>query len=276
MRFRALFVSLTAAMFCSLPAMCQANKPALAKQPPKHDAAASSRKEHKEDLAAVARGHEQFKSSCGFCHGDDATGNRAPDLVRSPIVSRDNKGDQIEPVIRNGRPDKGMPAFSTLKQDQIDDIVAFLHHQVYEAIHSSHVPGDYPLAKLLTGNADAGKAYFNGVGGCSGCHFVTGDLAGIATKYSPIDLQQHMVYPSREDKRTAVVTLSNGQKYEGKVVHTDEFRIGIIAQDGWYHSWPKDQVNADIHDPLAAHRELMQKYTDADIHNLFAYLETLK
>ncbi|HJY07848.1 MAG TPA: c-type cytochrome, partial [Bryobacteraceae bacterium] len=188
----------------------------------------------------------------------------------------DNKGDQIEPVIRNGRPDKGMPAFSTLKQDQIDDIVAFLHHQVYEAIHSSHVPGDYPLAKLLTGNADAGKAYFNGVGGCSGCHSVTGDLAGIATKYSPIDLQQHMVYPSREDKRTAVVTLSNGQKYEGKVVHTDEFRIGIIAQDGWYHSWPKDQVNADIHDPLAAHRELMQKYTDADIHNLFAYLETLK
>jgi len=276
MSFRVLFVSLVTTAFCGLPAFCQSNKPASAKQPPKHDVAASSRKEHKEDLAAVARGHEQFKSTCGFCHGDDATGNRAPDLVRSPVVSRDEKGDRIEPVIRNGRPDKGMPAFTTLKQNQIDDIVAFLHHQVYEAIHSSHVPGDYPLAKLLTGSASAGKAYFNGPGACSGCHSVTGDLAGIAAKYSPIDLQQHMVYPSREEQRTAIVTLANGQKFEGKVVHNDEFRIGIVARDGWHHSWPKDQMKIEIHDPLAAHRELMEKYTDADIHNLFAYLETLK
>jgi cytochrome c oxidase cbb3-type subunit III len=31
-----------------------------------------------------------------------------------------------------------------------------------------------------------------------------------------------------------------------------------------------------IKDPLAAHRELLQKYTDADMHNLLAYLVTLK
>jgi cytochrome c oxidase cbb3-type subunit 3 len=273
---RALFVSLIATAFCSLPAFCQNKAAPAARQPSKQAEAAVPRKGPKEDLAAVARGREQFKSNCGFCHGNDATGERAPDLVRSPVVSRDNHGDQIEPVIRNGRPDKGMPAFPTLTQSQIDDIVSFLHHQVYEALRSSHVPNDYPLAKLLTGNAGAGKAYFNGAGGCSQCHSVTGDLAGIAAKYSPIDLQQHMVYPSREDQRTAAVTLPNGEKYEGKVVHADEFRIGIIAQDGWYHSWPADQVKVDIHDSLAAHRELMQKYTDADIHNVFAYLETLK
>jgi cytochrome c oxidase cbb3-type subunit 3 len=277
MRFRALFVSLVAAAFCGLPALCQADKPTPAKQqPPKHDVTTAPPKGPKEDLAAVARGEEQFKSSCGFCHGNDATGGRGPDLIRSSILSHDKNGDQIEPVIRNGRPDKGMPAFPTLKQNEVDNIVAFLHHQAYEALHSAHVPGDYPLAKLLTGSADAGKAYFNGAGGCSGCHSVTGDLAGIATKYSPIDLQQHMVYPAREDNITATVTLSNGQKYDGKVTHNDEFRIGIVAQDGWHHSWPKDQVKVAIHDPLAAHRELMQKYTDADIHNLFAYLETLK
>lgn len=271
-----MFVGFVAAAFCGLPALCQADRPAPAKQPPKHDLTTPPQKGPKEDLAAVARGQEQFKSTCGFCHGNDATGGRGPDLIRSPVVSRDKNGDRIEPVIRNGRPDKGMPAFTTLKQSQIDDIVAFLHHQAYEALHSGHVPGDYPLEKLLTGSAAAGKAYFNGPGGCSGCHSPTGDLAGIANKYSPIDLQQHMVYPAREDTRTAVVTLSNGQKYEGKIVHTDEFRIGLVAQDGWYYSWPKDQVKIEIHDPLAAHRELMRKYTDADIHNLFAYLETLK
>jgi cytochrome c oxidase cbb3-type subunit 3 len=35
-------------------------------------------------------------------------------------------------------------------------------------------------------------------------------------------------------------------------------------------------VKLEVHDPLAAHRELTGKYTDADLHNLFAFLETLK
>jgi cytochrome c oxidase cbb3-type subunit 3 len=230
-----------------------------------------------EDSAAVERGRSLFKSNCGFCHGEDATGSRAPDLVRSAILNHDEQGNLIAPVIRNGRPDKGMPAFSTLKDIQIADIVAFLHHQAYEALHSAHVPGNYPIAKLLTGNADAGKAFFDAAGGCTQCHSVTGDLAGIAKKYQPVDLQQHMVYPSGKNvSRTAVVTTPDGQRYEGKVRELDEFNIGMMCQDGWYRSWPLDQVKAEIKDPLQAHRELMGKYTDADIHNLFAYLETLK
>ena len=229
------------------------------------------------DLAAVERGHSLFKSSCGFCHGEDATGSRAPDLVRSSILSHDVEGNLIAPVIKNGRPDKGMPAFSTLKENQIEDIVSFLHHQSYEALHSAHVPGDYPLSKMLTGNATEGKAYFDGAGGCTQCHSVTGDLAGIAKKYTPVDLQQHMVYPSeRKVDRTAVVTTLDGKRYEGKVREMDEFNIALICQDGWYRSWPLNEVKVEVKDPLEAHRNLMSKYTDADIHNLFAYLETLK
>jgi cytochrome c oxidase cbb3-type subunit III len=173
-----------------------------------------------------------------------------------------------------------MPSFSTLKDDQLAGIVAFLHHQASAALGSGHIPGDYPLAKLLTGNAQVGKAFFNGEGGCAQCHSVTGDLKGIAKKYSPIDLQQHLVYPSSERRRkppdeTAQVTLPDGQRFEGKILHRDEFDIGLVCQDGWYRSWPLDQVKVEIHDPLEAHRELMGKYTDADVHNLFAYLETL-
>src|SRR5215510_7747 len=59
---------------------------------------------------AVERGRKQFVQSCGFCHGADATGARGPDLLRSPLVAHDVKGDQIGEVIRNGRTDKGMPA----------------------------------------------------------------------------------------------------------------------------------------------------------------------
>lgn len=235
------------------------------------------RQEPTEDPAAIQRGRALFRSSCGFCHGNDATGSRAPDLLRSSVVLHDDRGNVLGPFIRNGRPDKGMPSFSTMKDDEIAEIVAFLHHQANEALHSANVPGDYPLSKLLTGNANAGKAYFNGPGGCSGCHSPSGDLAGIAKKLSPIDLQQEMVYPANAKAvKTAAVTLENGERFEGKVVHEDEFSIALVCQDGWYRSWPRSQVTVQIHDPLDKHRELMKQYTEADIHNLFAYLETLK
>ena len=267
MRIRGLCFA--AGVFCVLPLLArQVDQPTP--QP---------RQRPNEDPAAVGRGRALFKSSCGFCHGNDATGSRAPDLVRSAIVNHDDQGNLLAPVIRNGRPDKGMPSFSTLKDDQIADIVAFLHHQAKAALQSAEVPGDYPLSKLLTGDAKAGKAFFDGPGGCSNCHSVNGDFRGIAKKYSPVDLQQQMVYPSSEKHpvpETAVVTLKDGTRYEGRIEHKDEFLIGIVCQDGWYRSWPRKDVDVQIRDPLKAHRELMNKYTDADIHNLFAYLETLK
>lgn len=232
--------------------------------------------EPKFDSAAVARGASEFKSTCGFCHGDDATGNRAPDLIRSASLGHDVNGEVVGPIIRNGRPEKGMPPFATLSEKQIADIVQFLHKQAFEALRSNSVPRDYPLKKLLTGNAEAGRAYFNGAGGCASCHSVTGDLKGVASKYVPLDLQQRFLYPAGAGKRTATVTLPNGQKFEGPVVEADEFNISITGKDGWYHSWPRDQVKVEIRDTLAGHRALMEKYTDQDIHNVFAYLETLK
>ncbi len=244
---------------------------------PSHQPTPQQRQMQLENPAEVTRGRALFQSTCGFCHGPDATGNRAPDLLRSPVTLHDDNGNMLGPVIRNGRPDKGMPSFATLKDDQVASIVAFLHHQAEAASRSAHVPGDYPVAKLLTGNAAEGKAFFDGPGGCTNCHSATGDLAGVAKRLSPIDLQQQMIYPAdKHIKKIATVTLANGQKFEGPVVHEDEFSIAITAQDGWYHSWPRGEVQVEIKDPLAAHRELTGKYTDAGFHNLFAYLETLK
>src|SRR6266852_5055828 len=128
---------------------------------------------------AVERGHKQFEQACGFCHGPDATGARGPDLVRSPLVAHDVKSDLIGEVIRHGRPDKGMPAMP-LTDSQVSDIAAFLHARAAEALRSSGLPNVYPVEKLLTGSADAGKAFFNGAAGCGSCHSPTGDLAKVA------------------------------------------------------------------------------------------------
>src|SRR5882757_11049866 len=147
---------------------------------------AAQQKADADGPAAAERGRKQFVQSCGFCHGADATGARGPDLMRSPLVAHDVKGDQIGQVIRQGRPDKGMPPMP-LSDAQILDIAAFLHARAAEAMRSSGVPKVYPVEKLLTGNAEAGKAFFNGAGGCTKCHSVTGDLAAVVGKHnSPI------------------------------------------------------------------------------------------
>lgn len=230
-------------------------------------------------VQAVERGRQQFKASCGFCHGDDATGSRGPDLIRSPVLGHDVNGELLKPVIKEGRPDKGMPGFPTLTDRQIMDMVAFLHAQALAALHSSRVPKDYPVEKLLTGNAQAGRGYFNGAGGCSGCHSPTGDLAGIANKYSPLDLQSRFLYPGQsagKSRSTVTVTLASGQKISGRLEHMDEFTVALRDGAGWHRSWPLDEVKAEVHDPLEAHRRLLYRYSNADIHNLFAYLESLR
>ncbi len=223
----------------------------------------------------VERGRQQFQQSCAFCHGPDATGGRGPDLIRSKLVADDVKGNLIGQVIRNGRPDKGMPALP-LNDEQIEAIAAFLHARAQESLDSAHLPKSYAVSKLLTGNRQAGEAYFNGAGGCRSCHSPDGDLKGVATKYSPLELEARMLYPEKAPPPTVTVSLPSGEQVKGSLVHLDEFSVALRDSSGWYHSYPRDQVKVEVHDPLAAHRALLNTITEDEFHNLFAYLETLK
>ncbi len=231
-----------------------------------------------DDSGLVNRGRIQFGASCSFCHGLEATGGaEGPNLMRSSLVRHDSAGELITQVILNGRPGKGMPAIS-LNAEQIKGVVAFLHARLAQSDHASpKAPGeDFDLQRLLTGSSDAGKVYFNGAGRCSGCHSPTGDLAHVASKYGPADLQAKFLYPETDEAPPVTITLRSGTRIQGKLVEQDHFYVGIHDQDGWYRSWPLDQVNVAIQDPLAAHVKQLGNYTNADIHNLFAYLETLK
>jgi cytochrome c oxidase cbb3-type subunit 3 len=226
------------------------------------------------DKEQIVRGHKSFQQACGFCHGADATGARGPDLVRSALVAHDVKGDLISAVIRQGRIDKGMPAIE-MPAGQMADIAAYLHSRAHDAIESAGIPEGYPAEKLLTGNLEAGKKYFYGPGGCSNCHSPTGDLAHVAKKYSPVDLESVMLYPQKENL-TAVVTLPSGQHIEGPLAHADEFVVALRDASGTYHSFSRENVKVEIHRPLAEHRRLLDKITQTELHNLFAYLESLK
>lgn len=226
-----------------------------------------------EMAAHIEAGNTQFQQKCAFCHGRDAAGGESgPDLTRSKLVQDDVNGDKIAVVVRGGRPGK-MPPFDLSDQD-MNDVVAFVHSQRTKAAKAGQRKG-VDVADLQTGNLAAGKQYFEGPGTCVKCHSATGDLAHIASKYQGLQLEEHMLYP-RDAKSTATVTLPSGKVLQGKVEYHDEFTLGIVLADGTYRSWPVARIKYKIDAPQEAHVELFSKYTDDDIHNLMAYLQTLR
>ena len=227
------------------------------------------------DAAAAERGGKLYQPNCAFCHGERATGADGPDLVRSTVVLHDEKGDLIGPVLLKGRADKGMPAFSTLTEGQLRDIAEFLHLKVELAANR----GTYHTLNVVTGDAKKGEAYFNGAGGCNACHSPTGDLAHVASRYPPEVLQNRFLWPGGfgSGVRRVTVTLPDGETFSGTPKRLDDFTVSLTDASGNYHSWQRSNgVQVALEARLAAHRQLLGKYTDADIHNLTAYLVTLR
>ncbi len=226
---------------------------------------------------AVERGQKQFVIQCAGCHGSDARGeDNGPDLVRSVIVLDDEQGSLIGPVLRKGFPNEGMPAFD-LSDAQIQDLAAFLRERTQAAINRNA----YPLQNLLTGDAKAGAAFFNGAGRCSTCHSATGDLAGLGTRFQPAQLQTRFLYPrggrgGQGKPTTATVTPRTGPAISGTLEFIDDFTVGLRDAEGYYRSFSRDAVKVDLQDPLAAHAQLLKQYTDKNMHDVLAYLVTLK
>ena len=231
----------------------------------------------------IKRGQARFAAQCGFCHGRDAAGGEGgPDLTRSALVAADLRGNKIGPAVQQGQPEKGMPAFS-LSGDELMAMVAFIHDAKAAAEKLGGGRRSVDVEDLQTGNAEAGKRYFNGAGGCATCHVVNGTFATVGARYKGLALLQRMLYPgSGRDagpspaRPSVTVTTRDGQTITGKLAHRDEFTISVVDSDGWTRSWPLASVTITADDPLRAHIEQLSKYTDADMHDVLAYLQTLR
>ncbi len=228
----------------------------------------------------IRAGQSVFAARCGFCHGRDAAGGETgPDLTRSTLVAEDVRGDIIGPIIREGRVDLGMPAFA-LPDADLAATVAFIHDQKSRAETEVGTRRTVDAADIESGNAEAGKRYFDGPGGCSQCHSASGDLAAVADRLEGLALLQRMLYPAirpgRANPARATVTPPSGETVTGTLVFRDEFTIAVVDSSGQYRSWPTRLVKFLVSDPLEAHRQQLAKYTDDEMHNVVAYLQTLR
>ena len=228
----------------------------------------------KYDPVSVERGKQTFVSTCGFCHGSSAKGGeKGPDLLRSVVVLHDEHGEGIGQVVLNGRVDKGMPRFN-LTTAQITDIANFLHNAVLLAEDRDN----YKILNIVAGDPKAGAAYFKS--NCESCHSAAGDLKGIASKYDAATLQGKFIEPTPDPQNgiKVTVTLPSGESFTGVPMSLDDFNVSLKDDKGDYHSFRrvKEVPKVEIKNKLQAHLDLVQRYSDDDIHNLTAYLVTLK
>jgi cytochrome c oxidase cbb3-type subunit III len=225
------------------------------------------------DPAAVERGAALYAlNGCSFCHGKDTRGgDGGPSLLRSQLVLRDQKGELIADVVLKGVPNTAMAAFS-LSSTELTDIAEFLHSFEID----SRDPARMRPAEFVTGNAAAGKRFFGEH--CAGCHSVTGDLRGIAAKFGEArPLQQRWLMPASGTCSKARIEADGGTA-EGELLRIDEFMVTIRLADGTSRTFVRqgEVPRIEVLDPLAGHKALLPKYTDQNIHDVTAYLVTVK
>src|SRR6188768_831924 len=190
----------------------------------------------------VRAGEPLFAAHCGFCHGRDATGGATgPDLTRSIFVSEDIRGDKIKPLIKTGRPERGMPPIS-LSEAEMTSVVAYVHDRRIKEGSLIGARRRVSEEDLNTGDAKAGEAYFNGAGRCATCHSPTGDLAGVADRFKGLELLQRMLSPGggrggQGNPAKVTVTLPSGEVVTGRLAFRDEFTVALRDANGWYRSW---------------------------------------
>jgi cytochrome c oxidase cbb3-type subunit 3 len=259
------------------------------------------------DPMVIERGKTLYGIHCTACHGADTRGGDlgGPNLLRSQLVLNDQNGELILPIVRGSREDQGMPAIN-LPDDDVKAIAEFIHSVAAAARGQGAPPLTAPPPDVLVGDAAAGQVYFTAK--CSGCHSATGDLQGIATKSldaktlqnrwvsggvggrgggrqgGGMQMQSGMapasapvvtvtVAPSGKDE-----TRQNEEKVEGRLVRIDDFIVTLAQADGTVRTFRRDgdRPEVEIRDPLAAHRALLAVLTDKDMHDVTAYLATLK
>jgi len=237
------------------------------------------------DFAAAERGKTVWVAECVTCHGPQARGtDTGPNLLRSLVFLRDRYGNEIGPFLKKGHPlQSGKPATS-LTDAQITDLSHFLRKQLIDTLRGA---ATFTVQPFKTGDAKAGEAFFNGAGKCSGCHSPAKDLAGIASRYETVDIQQRMLFPGGGRGRRGgpppasavrvTVTPQGGAPVSGVLVYMDDFVVSLQEPNGTYRSFRRtSSLKVDKTDPLEAHHALLDTITDKNIHDLVAYLETLR
>jgi cytochrome c oxidase cbb3-type subunit III len=240
------------------------------------------------DPAAADRGRRIWASDCITCHGSQARGtDNGPNLVRSVLVLRDRYGSQLGPFLKKGHKTQSGTPSASFTEAQITDLAHFLRQRVNDGLRGSPL---FQVQNVLTGDSKAGQAFFNGEGKCTTCHSPAGNLAGIGARYEPVDIQQRFLFPqtgrggrgrgapaANPNPVRVSVTPPGGTTISGVLVQMDDFYVTVRTDDGTSQTLKRvPGMKVEKTDPFAFHVALLDRITDKNMHDVVAYLETLK
>ena len=250
------------------------------------------------DAAVLARGKGLYGANCAACHGIDLRGGQqgGPNLLRSQTLLSDKAGELVIPIVRGGRPTPPagmppMPAFP-FPDDDIKSIAEYLHSVLGLAGRQGRPPVDetVPPERVLIGDAAAGQTFFNAK--CGSCHSISGDLQHIASRVAdPRELQNLWLSGGGGGGRggrggrggegrpvIVTVTPASGARVEGRLARIDDFVVSLIQEDGTRRTFVRSgaEPKVELRDPSAAHRNLVPALADKDMHDVTAYLWTMK
>ena len=242
------------------------------------------------DPAAEARGRTVYVAECVDCHGPKARGNdKGADLIRSQVMLHDRYGSGLGPFLQKGHKLQSGRAGTAITAVQTVDLAHFLRQRLLDTFNRGPGNSGNPAPNVLTGDAKAGEAYFNGAGKCNTCHQPGGNLKGIGAKYEPADLQQRFLFPGGGGRGrgpavptgtarvTITVTPPGGAAVTGVPDRIDDFSVTMRDSTGAFHSWARTPaLKLVVNDPFAAHVALLPVITDKQMHDVVAYLETMK
>jgi cytochrome c oxidase cbb3-type subunit III len=237
----------------------------------------------------LARGKALYETNCASCHAADLRGTaNVPRLLRSGVALSDEHGESIGAAVA-----KHNPKINLVEADN-GAIAEYIHSVLASAGGQGSPPGRNPVGlqlNVLVGDSKAGGAYF--AKACAACHSATGDLSGIASKYSdPRSLQNAWVAGTSAANpfggrggggagNPVTVTMPNGQKFQGKLLRKDDYIVILTLADGTRKSIARDGdvPKVEVKDPNEAHKRMLLALDDPEnknLHDVTAFLATLK
>jgi cytochrome c oxidase cbb3-type subunit III len=218
-------------------------------------------------------GKAAFRSNCAFCHGLTGTGGRGPNLAAGRF-SAGAADDTLKSIIRNGVPGTTMPSFESMEQDELDNLVLYIHELGASGAKSEPVAGDAKLGRRIYER-----------NGCSGCHRIGEqgsifgpDLSRIGVGRPTEYIRESIVDPSKdipEEYRGVTVVLRDGKRVSGIRINEDTFTVQLRDPSQSFRMFDKSQLKEVIHET----KSRMPAYTSLsreDLTNLLAYLDTLR
>ena len=243
------------------------------------------------DPVLIAHGKTLYDVDCQSCHGADLRGNTQGgiSLLRSQVVLSDQDGELMQPIIEGARKSTGMPAINMAAAD-IAAVATYIHSVVATEKGQGAPPAPGVEApSALVGDAAAGKVFF--AAKCASCHSVTGDLQGYGTKYPDAKTAQNRWVSgggggrgrgagATPDARTVMVAVTppSGESVQGALLLVDDFLVSLTQSDGTVRTFSRDGdvPKVEIKDPMQGHKTLLDTMKNKDMHDVTAYLESLK